>query len=141
MPVQGNCFLDVRTLLLISGIPNLLLGRTSFSGMFKVVLSEPPFRDQPYVLWLRNCLPKCTHCFSHGRVLVLGFLASSCCSFVCSFVRLFVCYACYVCFYSFCSFVYVVCCLCFCLCFGLLATSWLALVVCLSFVGSRPSLL
>ena len=27
---------------------DLLLGRTSFSGMFKVVLSKRPFRDQPY---------------------------------------------------------------------------------------------
>ena len=30
------------------GGPNLLLGRTSFSVMLKVVMSEPPFRDQPY---------------------------------------------------------------------------------------------
>ena len=30
------------------GGPNLLLGRTSFSGMPKVVMSEPPFQDQPY---------------------------------------------------------------------------------------------
>ena len=27
---------------------NLLFGRTSFSGMFKVVLSDPPFRVKPY---------------------------------------------------------------------------------------------
>ena len=29
---------------------DLLLGRTYFSGMLQVVMSEPPFRDQPYNL-------------------------------------------------------------------------------------------
>ena len=29
--------------------PNLLLGRTSFSGMFNVVMNEHPFRVQPYI--------------------------------------------------------------------------------------------
>ena len=28
--------------------PSLLLGRTSFSDMLEVVMSEPPFQDQPY---------------------------------------------------------------------------------------------
>ena len=35
-------------LLSIWGLRNLLFGRTSFSGMLKVVTSEPPFREQPY---------------------------------------------------------------------------------------------
>ena len=30
--------------------PILLLGRALLSGMFKVVLNEPPFRDQLYML-------------------------------------------------------------------------------------------
>ena len=46
MPFQGE--MDVKRLISILGVPNLLLGRTSFSGMLKVVLNEPLFRDQPY---------------------------------------------------------------------------------------------
>ena len=45
---------------------NLLLGRTSFSGMLEVVLSERPFRDQPYTRLLlltrdenQYCSPMC----------------------------------------------------------------------------------
>ena len=40
--------MDAKTLFSIDGVPNLLFWRTSISGMLKVVLSEPPFRDQPY---------------------------------------------------------------------------------------------
>ena len=32
----------------ISNEQNLVLGRTSFSGMFKLFLSQPPFWVQPY---------------------------------------------------------------------------------------------
>ena len=39
---------NTNCLYLRFGGPNLLLGRTSFSGMLKVVLREPPFRDQLY---------------------------------------------------------------------------------------------
>ena len=40
----------------LGGGPNFLFGRTSFTGILNVVLSEPPFRDQPYswerIRWL-----------------------------------------------------------------------------------------
>ena len=45
--IEIGCINDKMS---IRGGPNLLLGRTSFSGMLKVVMSEPPFRDQPYCL-------------------------------------------------------------------------------------------
>ena len=32
-------------------VTNLLFERTSFLGMLSVILSEPPFRDQPYAYW------------------------------------------------------------------------------------------
>ena len=40
--------MNVKTLFTFLGVLNLLFGRTSFSGMLKVVMSESPFRDQPY---------------------------------------------------------------------------------------------
>ena len=40
--------IDVKALISISEVSNFLFGRTFFSGLLKVVVSEPPFRDQPY---------------------------------------------------------------------------------------------
>ena len=40
--------IDVKTLFSFLRAQNLLFGRTSFSGMVKVAMSEIPFRDQPY---------------------------------------------------------------------------------------------
>ena len=47
-PFQGNRYQVYKLQNFNLGGPNLLLGRTSFSGMLKVVMSEPPFRDKPY---------------------------------------------------------------------------------------------
>ena len=44
--------MNVKTLFSIFGVPNLLFGRASFSGMLKVVMSETPFRDQPYLIFI-----------------------------------------------------------------------------------------
>ena len=49
MPLQGNRNRVYKRQNDNLGEPNLLLGRTSLSGMLKVVLSESPFRDQPYI--------------------------------------------------------------------------------------------
>ena len=59
--------MDVKTLFSIWGVPNLLFGRTSFSGMLKVVLSEPPFRDQPYgghIVDFRLVFAMCFECIA-----------------------------------------------------------------------------
>ena len=52
MPFQGNRNRVSKQQNVNLGGPSLLLGRTSFSGMFKVVMSEPPFQNQPYSLGL-----------------------------------------------------------------------------------------
>ena len=46
--ISRKSTMDAKTSFSICEVLNLLLGRNSFSGMLKVVLSEPPFRAQPY---------------------------------------------------------------------------------------------
>ena len=52
----------------IFGVPNFLFGRTSFSGMLKEVMGEPPFREQQYSIPRLGGSPKRRFALKGGSV-------------------------------------------------------------------------